>query len=262
MTNRQPTNSGGRARRLLIVNADDFGRTHTINRGIVRAHVEGIVTSASLMVRWRAAEAAAIASRACPALSVGLHVDLGEWVYRAGAWHTVYEVVPSVDARQVATEVARQLDAFRQLVDRDPTHLDSHQHVHRSEPVRSVLRDVAHRLNAPLRGDSDLVTHCGSFYGQTGSGEPLADAISVTGLSAILAALPIGVSELGCHPSDAGEHWSTYSHEREVERRTLCDPDIIGTIGREAIELVNFNDLVEQGDSHGNHIRALSRGSV
>ena len=41
--------------RAVIVNADDFGQSAGINRGIVEAHERGIVTSASLMVRWPAA---------------------------------------------------------------------------------------------------------------------------------------------------------------------------------------------------------------
>jgi predicted glycoside hydrolase/deacetylase ChbG (UPF0249 family) len=57
--------------RAAIVNADDFGQSAGINRGIVEAHQRGIVTSASLMVRWHAAsEAAAAYARAHPRLSV------------------------------------------------------------------------------------------------------------------------------------------------------------------------------------------------
>ena len=41
--------------RRLIVNADDFGRTDGVNRGIITAHERGIVTAATLMVRWPAA---------------------------------------------------------------------------------------------------------------------------------------------------------------------------------------------------------------
>jgi len=40
--------------RFLIVNADDFGQSPGINRGIIKAHADGIVTSVSLMVRWPA----------------------------------------------------------------------------------------------------------------------------------------------------------------------------------------------------------------
>src|SRR3712207_8784245 len=54
----------------------DFGLTDGVNRGIIEAHERGIVTSASLMVRYPAAKDAADYARSNPALSVGLHVDL------------------------------------------------------------------------------------------------------------------------------------------------------------------------------------------
>ena len=62
--------------RLLIVNADDFGRSESINGGIVQAHERGIVTSASIMVRWQAARDAAAYAREHGKLGLGLHLDL------------------------------------------------------------------------------------------------------------------------------------------------------------------------------------------
>src|SRR5437762_1183195 len=118
------------AARFLIVNADDFGLSAGVNRGIIEAHERGIVTSASLMVRWPAVAAAAAYAREHPALGVGLHLDLGEWEYSNGDWVARYEVVPLDDAAAVAAEAGRQLAAFRGLMGRDPDHLDSHQHVH------------------------------------------------------------------------------------------------------------------------------------
>ncbi|MBA2446642.1 MAG: ChbG/HpnK family deacetylase, partial [Chloroflexi bacterium] len=129
--------------RSLIVNADDFGQSPGVNRGVFAAHERGIVTSASLMVRWPAAAKAAAYARERPELSLGLHVDLGEWAYRHDTWVPVYAVVPTDDPTAVAAEVAHQLATFRRLAGRDPTHVDSHQHVHRSEPVHSVLAETA-----------------------------------------------------------------------------------------------------------------------
>lgn len=63
-------------RPLLIVNADDLGRTAGINRGIFAAHREGIVTSATLMVGFEAARAAAADLADHPDLGVGLHLTL------------------------------------------------------------------------------------------------------------------------------------------------------------------------------------------
>src|SRR5262245_55874740 len=150
-------------RRYLIVNADDFGYSEGVNRGIVEAHQRGIVTSASLMVRQPAAHEAAIAANDCAGLSLGLHLDLGEWAYRSDAWIEVYRVVDLHERAAVEREIQRQAEAFLELAGRKPTHLDSHQHVHRQEPVRSVLNDLAQQLQVPLRHHSPLVNYCGAF---------------------------------------------------------------------------------------------------
>src|SRR5262245_29293778 len=139
------------APRYLIVNADDFGQSPGVNRGVAMAHERGIVTSASLMVRWPAALEAAAYARCHPDLSLGLHLDLGEWECKNTDWQPRYEVVPVENASAVADEVAGQLAAFRRLLGADPTHIDSHQHVHTQEPVRRVVRDLADRLGVPVR---------------------------------------------------------------------------------------------------------------
>ena len=74
------------AERCVIVNADDFGQSPGVNRGIIEAHQHGIVTSASLMVNWPAAAEAAAYGRAHADLSLGLHFDVGEWCYRNEKW--------------------------------------------------------------------------------------------------------------------------------------------------------------------------------
>ena len=222
--------------RVLIVNADDFGRSDGVNRGVVQAHEEGIVTSASLMVRYAASAAAAEYGRRRPGLSLGLHVDLGEWRYEDGRWSALYEL------EQAEDEVERQLDAFRSLVRHDPTHLDSHQHLHREEPLRSIMFATAGRLGVPLRSFSPLVRYCGSFYGQTGTGEPLHRAISVKALATILCGLPEGVTELGCHPGYADDLPSQYAAERACEVEVLCHQRVRATLVEEEIELRSFRD--------------------
>src|ERR1041384_5283397 len=122
--------------KYLIVNADDFGLSDGVNRGIIEAFERGIVTSASLMVRQPAAAAAATDAASHPKLSVGLHLDLGEWVFQNGEWVILYSVVATDDPKAVGAETSHQLSQFRRLMGRNPTPLDSHQHVHRKEPVR------------------------------------------------------------------------------------------------------------------------------
>jgi hopanoid biosynthesis associated protein HpnK len=63
-------------KRILIVTGDDFGLSSGVNRAIIKAHQEGVLTSASLMVTGRAFEEAVELARANPRLSVGLHIVL------------------------------------------------------------------------------------------------------------------------------------------------------------------------------------------
>src|SRR5204863_697475 len=96
--------------RYLIVNADDFGLSPGVNRGIIEAHENGIVTSASLMVRWPAAQEAAAYALASPRLGLGLHLDFCEWIVRDHEWVIAYEVVSMTDATAIDQEVARQIE--------------------------------------------------------------------------------------------------------------------------------------------------------
>jgi hopanoid biosynthesis associated protein HpnK len=64
------------ATRRLIVNADDFGRSQSINAAVIRAHREGILTTASLMVNEVATDEAVQLARENPNLGVGLHLTL------------------------------------------------------------------------------------------------------------------------------------------------------------------------------------------
>jgi predicted glycoside hydrolase/deacetylase ChbG (UPF0249 family) len=237
-------------RRTLIVNADDLGLSEGVNCGVLRAHDEGIVSSASLMVRAPAAAHAAEELRLRPRLGVGLHVDLGEWVHVDGEWRTVYEVVDGDDAAGVAAEVAGQVERFRALLGRDPDHLDSHQHVHQREPARSALLAIARSLRVALRGLDPVVRHCGAFHGQTGTGDPLPEAISVDALVRLLRGLPAGATELGCHPGLDPDLASPYREERAREVEALCDARVRHVVAEEGIELACFAGLAGRRHSH------------
>jgi predicted glycoside hydrolase/deacetylase ChbG (UPF0249 family) len=230
------------AARVLIVNADDLGLSEAVNAGIATAHERGIVTSASLMVRQGAAPAAASYAGAHPALAVGLHIDLGQWDYVNGEWTVAYKRCPPDDEAAVEAECRAQLEGFRRLLNRDPTHLDSHQHTHMSEPVASVADRLAAELGVPLRARGEI-RYEGGFYGQTGKGEPFPDAISVESLIGTLSSVPVGWTELGCHPGLGMREESSYGHEREVEVRALCDPRVREAIETEGIELRSFAQL-------------------
>ena len=234
---------GGAAERYLIVNADDFGLTSGINRGIIEAHEHGIVTSASMMVRYPAAQEAAGWARSHPGLSLGLHFEAAEWRYRDGEWYAAYEVVRTADPAAVEAELDRQLATFVKLMGRAPTHLDSHQHVHLTEPARSILLACAERLDVPLRSCTSAISYNGNFYGQTGEGVPFPEGISLQRLREMIEGLAPGWTEFGCHVGYAAGLDSVYLAEREEELRVLCHHQLRATLEQHNVQLRSFHDL-------------------
>ena len=104
-------------------------------------------------------------------LSVGLHVDVGESICLDGEWTVVYQRVDCRNPRELEAEIREQVSICRELLGRDPTHLDSHQHIHNEEPARSILDGIAAEMGVPLRHRSPVISYDGRFYGQTNTGE-------------------------------------------------------------------------------------------
>jgi predicted glycoside hydrolase/deacetylase ChbG (UPF0249 family) len=212
----------------LIVTGDDFGMSRGINRGIVQAHRDGILTSASLLVNWPASEEAAALGRECPTLSLGLHLELD---------------IDTIDLIDVPVQLEHQLGRFRELAGAAPTHVDSHHDVHHDPRVLPHLLAWARRAGVPVRGHSGA-RHLPKFYGQWG-GETHPEQIGVAGLLRLLdAEVGEGVTELTCHPGYMEPGFrSSYAVEREVELRTLCDHRVHQAILDRDIRLVGFRDL-------------------
>jgi predicted glycoside hydrolase/deacetylase ChbG (UPF0249 family) len=229
--------------RRLIVNADDFGLSAGINRGIAEAHEHGVVTSASLMVCWPDAPPAVVSAKRWERFSIGLHVDLGEWTYLDGTWRPYYERVSIGDAEAVAAEIDAQFNAFHALVGREPTHLDSHQHVHLEEPARRLMLERAERLGVPIRGLRGDVRYHGGFYGLYRDGKPQPDAISCEGFLDAASMPSDTLVEVGCHPAAEVDFESMYALERVEELQVLCDPRLRAALSEAGFELASFHDL-------------------
>lgn len=230
---------------MLIVNADDFGCCSGVNRGIAEAHERGIVTSASLMVNRPSAPEAAKYAREHPELAVGLHVELRRWRVRRRPWSPVWS--ERALERIVARDVASQLERFRALVGRDPTHIDSHHHRHRAEGLRPIFMSVARELGVPLRHYDPQVRFCGEFYGHDGSGKPKPDAITPDALVALLADVSPGVTEFCSHPGYTEGLTIWYREERVQEVKTLCDLRVREALERLGITLISFGELPVRG---------------
>jgi predicted glycoside hydrolase/deacetylase ChbG (UPF0249 family) len=220
--------------RRLIVNADDFGYTEGINRGIVECHVRGVLTSASLMVTGHAVADAVALSREHPALSVGLHFDV---------WGEDERDFDTSDVAAVRDELRRQLEDFHRFTGRDPTHVDSHRHVHREPQLWPLFVEAVEPLGVPLRGDG-RVAYVGAFYAQWEWRVTELEHVSVAAFERLVREEAAGPwTELGCHPGYVSHHpvW-VYHREREEEIRTLTDPRLPRAIAGQGLELASFAD--------------------
>jgi len=228
------------SQKKLIVNADDFGQSNGINAGIIKTYEQGIVTSTSLMVRYPAVHDAARYAKKNPSLGVGLHIDLGEWIYANGEWPALYEVVSLNNINSVVEEINKQLESFYRIMNRKPTHIDSHQHVHQREYLLPIFTELAEKLDISLRHYNPAVKYSGNFYGQMEDGSANHNSISVAGLQEIISTLPAGITELACHPGLDDDLETMYRGERKMEVDTLCNTAIRQTIAEANIKLCSF----------------------
>jgi chitin disaccharide deacetylase len=221
--------------KAVIFNADDFGYGRGINRGIAEAHARGVVTSTSLMMNTPATREAVALAAGLPELSVGLHVNFTNEAER---------LIDFYDPAVARAELRRQFDVFVDLMGRLPTHLDSHQHVHRLRECRTAFEELAAEHGLHLR-DAAPVTYKGGFYGQWEYGVSDPDKVSFAALERILRhEIESGIYEMCVHPGYVDADFSSvYRAERERELETLTDQRLRVVLAEEGIRLIGYGDL-------------------
>jgi chitin disaccharide deacetylase len=144
----------------LIVNADDFGMTHGVNRAIAECHRSGIVTSATIMANCSFFEDAVAVAKEMPSLAIGVHLNLSQEApvsppaeipsllnSRRELFlkpHRLLHRIASKKARlrEIEIELRAQI---RRVIDAgiSPDHLDGHMHVHVVPGVREIVIKLA-----------------------------------------------------------------------------------------------------------------------
>jgi chitin disaccharide deacetylase len=150
--------------RLLIINADDFGLCEGVNRAIAEAHQNGVLTSTTLMTNMPSAEEAIKIAKQLPTLGVGIHLNLtqgqplsnnpivtllvndnGEFHFSAGTL-AYKSFIFSKFRAAIKAELAAQI---QWAIDRgvQPTHLDSHKHIHSFPSIYKIVCRLAKQFN-------------------------------------------------------------------------------------------------------------------
>jgi predicted glycoside hydrolase/deacetylase ChbG (UPF0249 family) len=262
----------------LIVNADDFGFTRDVNRGIVEAHRGGILTATTLMANGDAFDDAVACARDTPSLDVGCHAVFvqGRSVLDASRAlpATLQELVRSLVRRElpVYDEVRAQV---KKLIDAGirPSHIDTHKHTHLLPPVLDAIARVAREFEIPwVRRPFDFgidrrarVMKRGVALGMRAlaprfgraleglrttdhfAGFQITGALNAGSLADVLEKLPPGLTEIMCHPGRMGPELraapTRLKESREIELAALLSPAARQLIERRGIELVNYRDV-------------------
>ena len=265
-----------------MVNADDFGFTPDVNRGIVEAHREGILTATTLMANGDAFDDAVRLARQTTTLDIGCHLVLigGRSVVSGRALpESVPRLLGALAKREIRPyeELAAQVRRIRGAGIR-PTHLDTHKHTHLAPPVLDAVARIGEEFGIPwvrrpfdfplnaLRGTvprmkrmtSDalgvmrrrfhrVLSRHGCRTTDHFAGFQITGRFRTAELVELLGVLPEGSTELMCHPGRCGPELrkarTRLKESREDELAALVAPEVRAALERHGIELVDYAGL-------------------
>lgn len=274
----------------IIVNADDLGLTEEINQGIVRCYQEGILKSASLIPNGSAFLNAVSLARENKGLGIGIHLCLLEerpilpkekipsLVDENGCFFKSYiQFLARFCLKKIRlSEIEEELDAQIQKVlsaQIQPTHLDSHRHLHLLPEIFNIVVKLARRYNIRVIRLAHQVLDfrallsknffkclillifsiqnkkklkgTGIHYANSSLGISCSGNMTYYKLVNLLSKIMLGTTEIICHPGyNVNEsrylHWQ---YQWEQEMTALINPHLKELIRDLNIELVNWKDI-------------------
>lgn len=225
----------------IIINADDFGLREGINRGIITAYKNGVVSSASLFVDKEATESAVALFRENPGLGLGVHIDLDRFFYIDHERGIITDwVMPKPAISDVLKTVEEQIQKYLSF-NLPLDHLDSHHHSHLHPEIFPAILDIATKYNIKV------VRFFKAFYNNESVYNQLRQIYQEKGLILIDHFIegwywgnvdePYQIAELMTHPG-YDELW------REAELAHCCQPQLKEYFYQQKIELLRFADLL------------------
>jgi hopanoid biosynthesis associated protein HpnK len=270
----------------LIVTADDFGASVAVNEAVERAHVDGILTAASLMVTGDAAAAAVARARRLPTLGVGLHLVLVEGrpalpvaqvpllvgadgLFRHDMLRTALAVFARPAARrQLAAEVEAQFAAFAATGLR-LDHVNAHKHFHLHPTIAGAVLRAGRRhgmtaIRAPIeragfgskgggieawwaRVLQRRMRRAGLLVPDQVVGLAWTGAFTAERMRRALADLPPGLTEVYTHPATAdGYPGSAAGYRYREELAALTDGLAVDMIRRDMVPHGDFGTFLDR----------------
>ncbi len=238
----------------LIVNADDFGHSDGINKGIISAYQNGIVRSTTIMAGMDGFLSALALAKENPGLGIGVHLTLTCGKSVGGVYKTITDEngcflklgklkETDADPQEIEKEYRAQIEKVISAGIK-PDHLDSHHHTHRLPAAYAVFIKMCREYNLPARmyekepGIIAPQVFEESFYERGATTENLKQILlKHSGAESL---------ELMCHPAfpdDALRASSSYCDFRATERQILESDEIKKFIKEQGITLATFGQL-------------------
>lgn len=263
----------------VIFTADDFGLALEVNEAVERAHTEGVLSAASLMMGAPAAADAVARARRLPSLRVGLHVTVADGkallpraeiprlsdaagnlpanLARAGA-HWFFSPAARADLRR---EIGAQFAAFRAtglILD----HVNAHNHMHLHPTVLTIILEIAREFGAPpmrlpweppagaltpwlaltrARLKAAGVRHNDVLVGMADTGHLTAEKVC-----GALTRIKDGVSEFYFHPASRSTpelEKQAPGYDRTGELEALLSPMVVEALRAQGLKPIGFQDL-------------------
>lgn len=240
----------------LIINADDFGLTKSVNQAIVKAHTEGVLTSTTIMANMPYADEAINLQKIYPNLGFGVHlvlttgkpilsnnktlVDDQGFFKKQNFFFNHFQY----DLNEIYDEFKAQIDRLIHM-EIHLSHIDSHHHVHGCSMIKDIMKQIQVDYQLPMRNLSDednpsfwtVANFSDAFYGEQVSEELLLTIIKQCNSSAL---------EIMSHPSYCDEDLqkcSSYCSLREKELNILLSTKLKKTLQEYGIQFVNYRNL-------------------
>lgn len=257
----------------VILNADDFGYSSGVNRGIIKSFQEGILSSTTLMANMPGCDEAIQLAKENPDLGVGCHLVLtcgkpmtagATLTSENGKFYTLadyHENHQAIKDEEIFKEWCHQIDY---LIDSglSLTHLDSHHHVHTFSENLEITQAISQKYHLTFRNAYDLETQVHLDYQKGIKGfDDLMNYPAIRSmeknyaelkneclreLQAVLDKITDDVTELMVHPAfvDEGLYFgSSFNVQRMREVEILTDPEVKTLFDSANLEIRNYRNV-------------------
>ncbi|KQB78819.1 MULTISPECIES: carbohydrate deacetylase [Clostridium] len=252
----------------LIINADDFGYSKAVNLGIMESHINGVLTSTTLMANMPGVDHAVSLLKDMPNLCVGAHLTLtcgkpmlGEKVSTLIKENEYFFKLEDVENKVVQMDISEIYEEWktqiRYLLNKgvNLSHIDSHHHVHTFKEHEEIIKVLSEEFNLPVRNCNNVLENKIRFldlcnYNPIRNMEEKYENVRIECFKAIEEIIKKNIqyenTEAMCHPAFLDSYLlenSSFNIARIREVDILCDQLMRDLINKYEIKLCNYKNI-------------------